>query len=210
MSVFRASALFHSVRNMRRLSLRNFVHVHRHLSGHPVCRIARCGVECSRKINARQSRGDGLRNPRAVGAALITGCFIAAYSLLDELGARIAGTAVGYIAWLTILNAIVFSIIICIVRPAALKAAFTIPKNAVFRRGLFRRRLCHRRLGHDPGPHRAGDGPAGNEHDLCTIDRSVLAGRAIDARQNHRGGPGIDGSRFTSIGIAEIAFSENI
>ncbi|MEP1205912.1 MAG: EamA family transporter [Rhizobiaceae bacterium] len=68
---------------------------------------------------------DGLRNPKAVGAALLTGCFIAGYSLLDGLGARAAGTAFGYIAWMTAINAVTFSIIIAIFRPSALKRVFT-------------------------------------------------------------------------------------
>ncbi len=71
----------------------------------------------------RQS--DGLHNPKAVGAALLTGCCIAGYSLLDGLGARAAGTAVGYIAWMTTLNALTFSLIIGTFNRPALKAVFT-------------------------------------------------------------------------------------
>lgn len=70
-------------------------------------------------------QADGLRNPKAVGAALLTGCCIAAYSLLDGLGARAAGTAFGYIAWMTAINALTFAIIIGIARPSALKKVFT-------------------------------------------------------------------------------------
>ncbi|MFD0915705.1 EamA family transporter [Pseudahrensia aquimaris] len=71
---------------------------------------------------------DGLRNPQAVGAALMTGCFIASYSVVDGLGARAAGSAVGYIAWMTTINALVFAIIIGIVNRPALKAVFTQPQ----------------------------------------------------------------------------------
>lgn len=71
----------------------------------------------------RQS--NGVRNPKAVGVALLTGCFIACYSLLDGIGARAAQTAFGYIAWMTVINAAVFAMIIGFVRPAALKAVFT-------------------------------------------------------------------------------------
>ena len=67
---------------------------------------------------------DGLRNPKAVFAALLTGCFIAGYSIVAGLGAREAGTAFGFIAWMTTINAVVFSIIIGIYRPAALKGVF--------------------------------------------------------------------------------------
>jgi len=66
---------------------------------------------------------DGLHNPKAVMAALLTGCCIACYSLLDGFGARAAGTAVGYIAWMSSLSALVFSTIIGFYRPDALKAA---------------------------------------------------------------------------------------
>jgi drug/metabolite transporter (DMT)-like permease len=53
-------------------------------------------------------RADGLRNPRAAGAALATGCFIAAYSLVDGWGARLSGSAIGYWAWAALGNAAVF------------------------------------------------------------------------------------------------------
>ena len=69
-------------------------------------------------------QSDGLRNFKAVGAALLTGCFIAGYSLLDGLGARAAGTAFGYIAWMTVINALVFSVLIGIFNPPALKQVF--------------------------------------------------------------------------------------
>ena len=72
---------------------------------------------------------NGLRNPNAVGAALLTGCFIASYSLLDGTGARAAGTttasAVGFVAWLTVINAAVFAILIGIINRPALRGAFT-------------------------------------------------------------------------------------
>ena len=55
---------------------------------------------------------DGLRNPAATRLALVTGCFIASYSLVDGIGARQAGTALGFYGWSTILNAIVTAIIL--------------------------------------------------------------------------------------------------
>ena len=53
----------------------------------------------------RQS--DGLANPRAAALALATGGFIAAYSLVDGIGARAAGTAIGFYACLALGNALV-------------------------------------------------------------------------------------------------------
>ena len=53
-------------------------------------------------------RADGQRNVRAGAFALLTGCFIAAYSLVDGLGAREAGTALGYYGWASGGNALAF------------------------------------------------------------------------------------------------------
>lgn len=53
-------------------------------------------------------QGDGLRNPRAAVMALVTGCFIAGYSLIDGLGARVSGSAVGFMSVLMLLNGAVF------------------------------------------------------------------------------------------------------
>lgn len=64
---------------------------------------------------------DGLRNGRAAAMAFATGCFIAGYSLVDGLGARQAGTAVGFYAWLTIINASLFAITMHWLRPGLLR-----------------------------------------------------------------------------------------
>lgn len=50
----------------------------------------------------RQS--DGIQNRSAATVALITGAFIASYSLIDGLGARLAGTSLGFYCWLAIGN----------------------------------------------------------------------------------------------------------
>lgn len=42
----------------------------------------------------------GLRDPRSALLALFTGCFIASYTLVDGIGARYAGSAHGYAAWM--------------------------------------------------------------------------------------------------------------
>lgn len=54
--------------------------------------------------------------------ALATGCFIAAYSLVDSSGARSAGTALGYWTWAATGNAVLFAIWTAIVRPGSLHA----------------------------------------------------------------------------------------
>jgi len=63
---------------------------------------------------------DGLRNPRAAALAFVTGCFIAGYSLNDGLGAREAGTAIGFYAWLSLVNAVLFALIMRITKPGLL------------------------------------------------------------------------------------------
>ncbi len=62
-------------------------------------------------------RSDGLRNSRAASLAIVTGGFIAAYSLVDGLGAREAGTALGFYGWLSVINAVIFATTIRIIRP---------------------------------------------------------------------------------------------
>ncbi len=64
---------------------------------------------------------DGLGNRNAGLMALATGCFIAAYSLNDGTGARLAGTALGFYCWLTILNSGFFAGIMWFLQPSALK-----------------------------------------------------------------------------------------
>ena len=47
------------------------------------------------------------RNGKATIFALTTGCFIASYSLVDGIGARLAGTSLGFFGWLAIGNGII-------------------------------------------------------------------------------------------------------
>ena len=72
-------------------------------------------------------RRDGQRNAKAALLALLTGCFIAAYSLVDGTGARLAGTSLGFYCWLTIGNVVLFAGIIALTRPGLLWA---VPKRA--------------------------------------------------------------------------------
>ncbi len=66
-------------------------------------------------------KSDGLRNYRAAILAVVTGVFIASYSLIDGLGARVSGSAVGFYACLSILNAIIFIIVILFKKPNTVK-----------------------------------------------------------------------------------------
>ena len=75
-------------------------------------------------------QADGTRNLHAAGLALATGCFIAAYSLVDGLGARASGSPLGFYAWLGTLNAVIFAIYMRITGPGVLGAMWTSGKRA--------------------------------------------------------------------------------
>ena len=72
-------------------------------------------------------RGDGTTNGRAALFAVATGCFIAGYSLVDGLGARLAGTSMGFYAWLSLGNVVAFAVLLRVFRPGTLRR---IPKEA--------------------------------------------------------------------------------
>lgn len=54
-------------------------------------------------------RSDGGANRKAAMLAITTGCFIASYSITDGIGARVAGTALGYYGWVAFGNAVMFA-----------------------------------------------------------------------------------------------------
>ena len=68
-------------------------------------------------------RSDRSWNGRAVAVALATGCFIAAYSLVDGLGARVTGSALAYWSWSALGNVLLFTLWSAVLRPAALRGA---------------------------------------------------------------------------------------
>jgi drug/metabolite transporter (DMT)-like permease len=70
-------------------------------------------------------RNDGLLNGRAVFFSLMTGGCIAAYSLIDGIGAREAGTALGFYGWLSLINGLVFAAIMGIIRPGIVSKVFS-------------------------------------------------------------------------------------
>jgi drug/metabolite transporter (DMT)-like permease len=76
-----------------------------------------CGIMSLVLVRGSQ----GLHNPRGAALALITGCFVAGYSMVDGYGARAAGTSVGFYGWETILNAIAFAVIVATASPGALR-----------------------------------------------------------------------------------------
>lgn len=66
-------------------------------------------------------RSEGAVNLKAAGLAIATGCFIAAYSLVDGLGARAAGSSFGYYGWLAMINAVAFAISMAFYKPGLLQ-----------------------------------------------------------------------------------------
>ena len=66
-------------------------------------------------------RADGQANRKAALLALATGGFIAAYSLVDGLGARRAGTALGFYGWAAIGNAVLFALFTAVRSPGTLR-----------------------------------------------------------------------------------------
>lgn len=66
-------------------------------------------------------RADGQRNANAAMLAFVTGMFIASYSLVDGLGARLAGTSLGFYSWLAIGNGVVMLVFLAITSPQTLK-----------------------------------------------------------------------------------------
>lgn len=61
-------------------------------------------------------KGTGKRSTTAI-LAVITAVFISSYSLVDGMGARVGGTALGFYGCLTIINGFIFTGIIIKIRP---------------------------------------------------------------------------------------------
>lgn len=72
-------------------------------------------------------QNNGQRNTKAARLALMTGCFIAAYSLVDGNGARIANSALGFYGWVALGNASLMALYSELTSPGLLTK---IPKRA--------------------------------------------------------------------------------
>ncbi|MBY6067400.1 DMT family transporter [Leisingera aquaemixtae] len=77
-------------------------------------------------------RQDGTFSMKAGALALVTGMFIASYSIVDGQGARVAGTALGFFGTLTAANALAFGAIIGVSRPEMLRGLPALWRLAVF------------------------------------------------------------------------------
>lgn len=71
-------------------------------------------------------QNNGQKNVSAATLAFVTGCFIAAYSLVDGLGARLSDSVLGYYSWISIGNAVIFLGFMLIREPALFQK---LPKN---------------------------------------------------------------------------------
>lgn len=74
-------------------------------------------------------RADGVFQLKAAGLALITGVFIASYSLVDGQGARIGGSALGFFGALAALDAVVFALFAHLIRPGLVGRALALKKH---------------------------------------------------------------------------------
>lgn len=91
-----------------------------HLEGLEILAISIIGLGIISLVLVRQN--DGLRNSNAAALALTTGLFIASYSLVDGLGARIAGTSLGFYCWLAIGNGLLMITYLAVKSPKTLTA----------------------------------------------------------------------------------------
>lgn len=78
-------------------------------------------------------KSDGQRNTQAAVLALITGCFIASYSLIDGIGARVAGSAIGFYGWIAIGTTVGYSTVMTVWKPGTVQEALRTRKL----KGLF-------------------------------------------------------------------------
>ncbi|KUJ80328.1 hypothetical protein AVO45_04515 [Ruegeria marisrubri] len=74
-------------------------------------------------------RVDGVFQLKAAGLALITGMFIASYSLVDGQGARVGGSALGFFGVLAALDAVVFGLFAHLIRPGLVGRALALKKH---------------------------------------------------------------------------------
>lgn len=75
--------------------------------------------------------GEGTFQWQGAVLALITGAFIAGYSVVDGLGARAGGTAVGYFGLQAAINGVIFTVLSLMVRPASVRSALRLPTHLV-------------------------------------------------------------------------------
>ena len=101
-----------------------------HLTPLQLTAVALIGAGIMSLLGVRGS--DGLRNSKAASLAVITSIFVAGYTLTDGLVARAANTGVGFYAYATILNAIVFAGIMIFAQPGILGRVWPEARTTAF------------------------------------------------------------------------------
>ncbi|MFK7939122.1 MAG: EamA family transporter [Roseovarius sp.] len=91
-----------------------------HLEGLEIAAILIIGAGIISLALVRHS--DGMQNGKAASLALVTGLFIASYSLVDGLGARVAGTSLGFYCWLSLGNGILMVVYLSLTSPETLRS----------------------------------------------------------------------------------------
>jgi len=86
-----------------------------------LCIIA-AGIISLAFTSSRKASGAGSNSALL---AIITAGFISSYSVVDGMGARVGGTALGFYGSLTIINGVIFTIIIAITRPGTVARVVT-------------------------------------------------------------------------------------
>ena len=67
--------------------------------------------------------GSVTHNLKGIGIALITACFIATYTIIDAIGARVSGDVHSFAIWLLFLDGLMFSMVAAVRRRGALWAS---------------------------------------------------------------------------------------
>lgn len=80
-------------------------------------------------------RGLGQLAGRGFVMALVTGCFIAAYTLVDGYGARLSGSPVGYYAASAVINSALMIVILIGIKPALIGQAIACSKKLMLAGG---------------------------------------------------------------------------
>lgn len=97
-----------------------------HLNSFELLAILVIGAGIISLALVRQS--DSTQNRNVAVVALITGGFIASYSLIDGLGARLAGTSLGFYCWLAIGNGLLMIAFLALRSPQTLRS---LPRNGM-------------------------------------------------------------------------------
>lgn len=104
------------------------------LSSSQILAVSMIGIAALSILSAREDENS--LNPKTIVASLATAGFIAAYSIIDGLGARLSGTAWGFYGWLAIVNAGMFATVHSIRHPRTVPTVLALHKRTALLGGL--------------------------------------------------------------------------